>query len=244
MKTVLICGSPKKKFSVSSYFLTLCSLGIGGKKVRENVRSKGDNKRVLEQLRDADTVIFSMPLYVDGVPSHMLIFMEEMEKFCRENDLHPNVYAISNSGFIEGNQNRTLMMITENFCEKSGCRWQGGVGIGGGVMLNVMRIVLMVYIGILFLNIAVSGIQSGIWFPREAFSAFLEQLLTVLFFSAGAVVLLPLMGIFASLRKSFGVKFTRATLPSFLFILAADIFFLIASVFEGGIFRRWLGEEK
>lgn len=244
MKTVLISGSPKKKFSVSSYFLTLCSLGMGGEKVRENVRSRGDNKRVLDALMGADNVVFSMPLYVDGVPSHLLSFMEEMEKFCIDNNLHPNVYAISNGGFIEGNQSRTLLMITENFCERAGCKWQGGVGIGGGVMLNVMRIVLTVYIGIFLLNVISSGVQTGNWLPLSAVRALGEQVLTVLFFSAGAVFYLPRLGMAASRGKHFGVKFTRATMPSFLFIPAADIFFIIASVFEGGIFRRWLGEEK
>ncbi|MCM1523182.1 MAG: hypothetical protein NC120_01880 [Ruminococcus sp.] len=244
MKTVLISASPKKKFSVSSHFISLCSIGAGGEKVRESIRTPGDHARVLEALRGADSAVFSMPLYVDGVPSHMLDFMEKAEKFFKENDLHPKIYVISNSGFIEGNQSRCLMKIMENFCAEAGCEFCGGVGIGGGVMLNVMRIVLMIYIGIFILNVLLSGIQSGNWLPADAVKSLAEQALTVLFFSAGAVFYLPRLGMAASRGKNFGVKFTRATLPSFLFILAADIFFTVISVFKGGFFRGWLKEEK
>jgi hypothetical protein len=33
-------------------------------------------------------------------------------------------------------------------------------------------------------------------------------------------------------------------LPSFVFILFADIFFTIVSVFQGGIFRGWLAKKR
>lgn len=244
MKTVLVSASPKKKFSVSSYFLSLCALGIRGETVRETIRNRGDHTKILESFRGADSIVFSMPLYVDGVPSHLLEFLEQAETFCLENDLHPNVYVISNSGFIEGNQNRCLMQIMENFCDRSGCRLQGGVGIGGGVMLNVMRIVFVVYLAILLLNILLSGVQTGNWLPADALRAFLEQALTVLFFSVGAIFYLPRMGMAVNRGKHFGVKFTRATMPSFLFLLATDIFYTIISIFQGGIFRKWFGEEK
>ena len=44
--------------------------------------------------------------------------------------------------------------------------------------------------------------------------------------------------------KVFGVKFTRAMMPSILFILVADIFFVIMSVFQGGIFKGWLAKKE
>lgn len=87
-------------------------------------------------LRDADNVVFCLPLYIDGVPSHVLGFMREMERFCRDNGLSLHVYAISNGGFIEGNQSRPLMRVLESFCARSGRRWGGGIGIGGGVALD------------------------------------------------------------------------------------------------------------
>ena len=55
------------------------------------------------------------------------------------------------------------------------------MGIGGGVMLNVMRVMFWVYLGILILNVAVSGIQDGIWFQTDVILNFAKQRLILLF---------------------------------------------------------------
>ena len=89
MKTVFINCSPKKRFSASSYFVFLQRLFRSGEKVTEKLRTPADHERILEQLRDAQTVVFGLPLYVDGVPSHVLPFLEKMEVFCKENDHEP-----------------------------------------------------------------------------------------------------------------------------------------------------------
>lgn len=236
MKTVFINGSPKKKLSVSSYLLGIVRLLVRGDVVKEQVRNARDHERILQSIKDADTVVFGMPLYVDGVPSHMLAFMKEMEKFCIDNNIHLNVYVVSNGGFIEGCQNRPLMQVLENFCKRCNLQWCGGVGIGGGVMLNVMRIMFFVYAGLFVLNTVTSGLTA-------ALPIFAEQLIVVLFFSLGAFFYCLRMGIAVNKETNCGVKFTRILLPSFLFILAADIFFVIISVFQGGIFRGWLSRK-
>ena len=236
MKTVFINGSPKKKLSVSSYLLGIVRLLLKGEVVTEQVRNAKDHERILNSIRDANTVVFGVPLYVDGVPSHMLTFMKEMEKFCVENQIHLNVYVVSNGGFIEGCQNRPLMQVLENFYKRCNFQWCEGVGIGGGVMLNVMRIMFFVYLGLFVLNTVTSGLTASL-------PIFAEQLLVVLFFSLGAFFYCLRMGIAVNKGTSCGVKYTRILLPSFLFILAADIFFVIISVFQGGIFRGWLSRK-
>lgn len=75
---------------------------------------------------------------------------------------------------------------------------------------------------------------------NAAFPIFAEQLIVVLFFSIGAYLYCLHMGIAVNKETNYGVKFTRILLPSFLFILAADIFFVVISIFQGGIFRGWL----
>ena len=100
MKTVFINGSPKKKLSVSSYLLGVVRFLVRGEVVSEQVRNSGDHERVLNSIRDAENVVFGMPLYVDGVPSHVLAFMKEMERFCIDNNIRLNVYVVSNGGFI------------------------------------------------------------------------------------------------------------------------------------------------
>ena len=244
MKTVLINCSPKKRFCASAYFLYLQRLFVGGETVNEKLRTPADRARILEQLRDAQAVVFGLPLYVDGVPSHVLRFLEEMETFCRENGLKLRVYCIANNGFIEGKQNEPLMQVFEHFCTRAGLVWGGGVGIGGGVMLNVSRILFLADIALLVLNTVLSAVNTGNFFPKEAWLGFAENAVLLLYFNLG--VLFYLAGMGRAIRKGalFGKKYTRILIPSFIFILFADIFFIIISVLEGGIFRGWLARKK
>lgn len=243
MKTVFINCSPKKRFCASAYFLFLQRMFVGGEKVTEKLRTPADHDRILKQLREAQAVVFGVPLYVDGIPSHVLRFMEKMEAFCRENGLHLRVYCIANNGFIEGKQNEPLMQCFEHFCSRAGLFWGGGVGIGGGVMLNVTRILFLVDIALLVLNTVLSVINTGSFFPKDAWISFAENAALLLFFNLGVLFFLGRMG--RSIRKGgcCGKKYTRIMLPSFVFILFADIFFIIISVFEGGIFRGWLAKK-
>ena len=236
MKTVFINGSPKKKLSVSSYLLGVVRFLVRGEVVSEQVRNSGDHERVLNSIRDAENVVFGMSLYVDGVPSNVLAFMKEMERFCIDNNIRLNVYVVSNGGFIEGCQNRALMQVMENFCKRCNFQWCGGIGIGGGVMLNVMRIMFFVYAGLFVLNTVMSGLS-------VALPIFAEQLIVVLFFSLGEFFYCLRMGRAINRGAVFGVKFTRVLLPSFLFILVADVFFVIISVVQGGIFKGWLSRK-
>ena len=244
MKTVFINCSPRKRFCASAYFLFLQRLFVSGKKVNEKLRTPVDSARILEQLRDAQAVVFGLPLYVDGVPSHVLRFMEKMEAFCRENDLKLSVYCVANNGFIEGKQNEPLMQVFEHFCTRAGLVWGGGVGIGGGVMLNVTRILFIVDIALLVLNIVLSVANTGNLFPKEAWISFAENAVLLLYFNLGVLFYLAGMGRSISKRAFFGKKYTRILIPSFVFILFADIFFIIISVLEGGIFRGWLAKKE
>ena len=244
MKTIFINGSPKKRFCASSYFLFLQRLFVGGEKVNEHLRTKGDYQRILDRLPGADAVVFGLPLYVDGVPSHVLGFLEEMERFCQEKALHLKVYVIANNGFIEGKQNEPLMQVMEHFCQRAGLTWGGGVGIGGGVMLNVTRILFFVQVGLLVLNLLLSGIQTGNFLPTGPLYGFLKNVAWLLYFNLG--VLFYIIRMSGAIRKgqAAGKRYTRILIPSFVFILFADLFFIIISLFEGGLFRGWLAKKK
>ena len=243
MKTVFIICSPRKRFCASAYFLFLQRLFVRGRKTTVKLRSPMDHDHVLHEIRDAQAVVFGLPLYVDGIPSHVLRFLEKMEIYCRENNLSPGVYCIANNGFIEGKQNEPLMQNFEHFCTRAGLMWGGGVGIGGGVMLNVTRILFMVQIGLLLLNTVLGVVHTGSLFQRDAWINFGENTALLLFFNLGVLFYLARMGRFISKKTSGGKKYTRILLPSFIFILFADIFFIIISFFEGGLFRGWLSKK-
>ncbi|MCM1176102.1 MAG: hypothetical protein NC341_13815 [Blautia sp.] len=244
MKTVFINCSPKKRFCASAYFLGLQRLFVKGKKVTEKLRNQSDYQRILNELPDADTVVFCLPLYVDSVPSHVLPFLKEMEFFCKENNLRLNLYSISNNGFIEGNQSEPLLRVFQNFCEKSNLKWGGGIGIGGGVMLNVTRLVFIIQIGLLFLNMLLNGIQNGNFLPVDALANFAEQALCLLFLNLGVFFYIIRMGSSINKGQFFGKRYTRIMIPSFIFIIFTDIFYTIISIFQGGIFKGWLARKQ
>lgn len=240
MKTVFINGSPKERFSASGYLGKLQSIWIGGQKIFLKLRTKSDHKKIFEQMLHADAVIFSIPLYVDCVPSHVLSFLREMEGFCKEYKIGLKVYAIANNGFIEGKQNAALFRVMENFCTRAGLPWCGGIGIGGGVMFNALKVVLMIEAGLFLANMLISGIVCANWFPGGAVQSFLFMLLIVFFFHSGAILYMMKMGWNVNKGTGFGEKYTRILLPSFLFILIADGFFILVSLFQGGLLRGWL----
>ena len=244
MKTVFINCSPKKKFCASAYFLFLQKLFVRGEKVSEKLRTPGDHERILEQIKDADAAVFVLPLYVDGIPSHVLRFMEKMESFCKEKDIHLSVYCIANNGFIEGKQNEPLMQSFEHFCKRAGLSFGGGVGIGGGVMLNVTRILFIVDIALLVLNAVLSIVNTGSFFSADAWISFAENAALLLYFNLGVLFYLARMGSHICKGTDAGKKYTRILIPSFIFIIFADIFFVIISILEGGIFRGWLAKKE
>ena len=244
MKTVFINCSPKKRFCASSYFLGLQRLFVKGTKVTERLRNRNDHERILNELSDADAVVFCLPLYVDSVPSHVLPFLKEMEHFCKENGISLNLYSISNNGFIEGNQSEALLQVFQNFCARSNLNWCGGIGIGGGVMLNVTRILFVVQIAVFLLNMLLSGVQTGNFFSTELLTDFGFDFLVLLFLNLGVLFYILTMGIAINKGSFYGKRYTRILIPSFVFIIFTDIFFTIISILKGGIFRGWLSAKS
>ena len=236
-KTVLINCSPKKKLSVSGFIMKCEGQMLRGEKEYFQLRTPSDRPPILNALKTAQKAVFVLPLYVDGVPSHMLPFMKEMEGFCKENGLRLKVYVIANNGFIEGKQNEPLMQTVENFCARSGLEWCGGVGIGGGVMLNVERIMITVMFGLMLLNMGLSAIHGqNVLEPVRSFGISLGELLVL---ACGIIAYTVRLALHINKGTDAGKRYTRIMVPSFLFILFADAFFIIISVLQGGIFRGW-----
>ena len=241
-KTVLINCSPKQKLSVSGFIMKCAGLLIRGGKKYLHLRTPADRQGILQALKDAGRVVFAVPLYVDGLPSHVLPFLKEMESFCRENSLSLKVYVIANNGFIEGRQNEPLMQVMENFCGRAGLEWCGGIGIGGGVMLNVERIMIPVMFGLMILNMLLGGLRGeDLLEPVRSFGTTVG---TFLLLCCGIIAFTVRLAAHINRGTDAGKRYTRIMLPSFIFILFADIFFTIVSVFQGGIFRGWFARFK
>ena len=107
-------------------------------------------------------------------------------------------------------------------------------------MFNALKVVLMIECGIFLLSVFISGILYANWVPGDVIQGFLFALLIIFFFHAGAIFYMLKMGLKVNKGNVSGEKYTRILLPSFLFILIADIFFIIVSLFKGGLLKGWL----
>ncbi len=139
MRIALINGSPKVKGSASGSLLAMVKDLLGGKAEIEEIslHTAVLSEKEMDMLQKMDVWVFAFPLYVDGVPSHLLAQMVNMEKNQIGNG-RASVYGIVNCGFYEGIQAEYALDIMKNWCIKAGLMWKSGIGVGGGGGLAYM----------------------------------------------------------------------------------------------------------
>lgn len=139
MKIALINGSPKCRDSASgaliSDFLACAYEKCDCIEVSMNKPKLTDD--VLASLRECDAWVFFYPLYVDGVPGHLLSCLKVLEKMKDELG-EKYIYAVSNCGFHDGRQAEWSLEIMKHWSKRAGQTWGGGIGVGGGGALTAM----------------------------------------------------------------------------------------------------------
>lgn len=143
MNIIMLSGSPKAKNSASAAILNGVGMYIGERAQWEIISAHRQclDDESEKKLGDCDAVVIAFPVYVDGVPSHLLAVMEQLE---RSGVLSgKRIYAAANCGFYEGTQCRPSMSIMEKWCIRVGAQWCGGIGFGGGGGLAMMEAVPM-----------------------------------------------------------------------------------------------------
>lgn len=141
MKIALINGSPKHKNSSSGNLLKLLNSKLQDKNTIEEyiLRTTEISSNDLEQISKCNVIVFAFPLYVDGIPSHLLRCLYQMEKYLsssKNNEIY--VYTIVNAGFYEGKQASIAIEMMKNWAEKANVKWGQGIGIGGGGMMSMI----------------------------------------------------------------------------------------------------------
>lgn len=133
MKIAFINGSPKAKHSTSASILTdlKTALSKNLEIIPVELHKAVISEKDMEKLKTCDTLVFAFPLYVDGIPSHLLSCLTALETAPWQ-DKRGRVYGIVNCGFYEGIQAEPALKVLENWCAKAGFLWSGGIGIGGG----------------------------------------------------------------------------------------------------------------
>lgn len=152
MKISIINGSPKGKKSASQMiinsmrdsFARIDDANSQGKlEICELLANKDKPQCEISDIFDSDALVLVFPLYVDGIPGHLLGFLAKLEasseKFTRADGKPIKVYAVSNCGFYEGEQANVALDIVRNWSNKFGLCYCGGIGIGGGGALQAFE---------------------------------------------------------------------------------------------------------
>lgn len=145
MRIALINGSPKVNNSASKALLTDIKSFLAGPDAdpqsgKAEIKEIGLHNPVVsqeafEELKNTDTWIFACPLYVDGIPAHLLSCLIQLAEADWQNR-RLQIYGIVNCGFYEGIQAESALNILQNWCLKTGFIWSGGIGVGGGGALE------------------------------------------------------------------------------------------------------------
>lgn len=139
MRIVFINGSPKVKNSASQVLLDDLKVCIPKEHevVNVDLHTSVVPDNTMEALANTDAWVFAFPLYVDGIPAHLLSCLIQLER-SRISNKNIRIYGIVNCGFYEGIQADQAIRVLKNWCGKTGFIWGTGVGVGGGGSMAMM----------------------------------------------------------------------------------------------------------
>jgi hypothetical protein len=234
MNIVVLNGSPQKKLSASAYFSGILTLMIAGNEITEySLWNKEHFPLVFESLKTASAVVLAVPLYVDGIPSHVLRFLLEAEQFCKAT-CHFKLYVISNSGFIEGRHSEMHLKQYRCWCERTGAAYGGGLGIGGGVMLHLVFYTTLLLSIVEFIIRGIIDFSLGnVSFWDNNLVPLLWNITTWTIFNIGMLLCISRLAFAVRQDKIIKDMYTRVMVPSFVFLIFADIYMVILALLHG-----------
>jgi len=249
MYIMIINGSPKKKGGASAFFANILRFMLFPHKVTTiSLGISKDYREIFDNLQNAGTVVITVPLYVDSIPAHFIHLLKEMEQYCKNNPCKFMLYVISNAGFLGGRHNQAHLQQYHCWCERAGIIWGGGLGIGGGVMLHVLYKIMLIWAGIDIVIAIINNIFADIPIMETVFITLLPGLerciALMLFFYCGMLFFEFILALAIKTKRSVKNKYTRVMLPSFIFIIVANIFMALTGLLHGKLFSLFKKTEQ
>lgn len=138
MKVALISGSPRRKGSASGLIAERIKgfLSNRAETVVIAVNKQQLSEVELKSIEESDVLVFSFPLYVDAIPSHLLSCLVQLDKLGKAKN--KMIYAVVNCGFYEGIQADTALAVMKNWSTKIDSDWKYGLGVGGGGAVSMI----------------------------------------------------------------------------------------------------------
>lgn len=140
MKILFLDGSPKTADSTSVYLLKAMEQRLPDSDILWRSARNCDANALTEELDGCNAFMIAFPLYVDGLPSHLLRVLTQLQPLLAAGTWPGRVYGIINNGFYEAKQNQIAIDILKMWCRKSGLNWGQCVAVGGGGMAQTAPI--------------------------------------------------------------------------------------------------------
>ena len=237
MKTLLLELSPKPKRSTSKYLLSHLRVTLGKDVIRKKLK-QSEYENIYNLMNECDNVVFATPIYVDGLPGSVVKFLEYLQtKEFKENI---KLYAISNCGFYEGHQNKNSLKMIEAFCITKNISYMGGVGVGAGEMIGVTRyfniaLAFIIYLIEVIINLIVM-LSNKDFNILKIFNVNLigPSISIILYFVFNLRLYYNFIKLsrYIKTSKKFDNIYTSVFCPRFLFVIFADIFWIIKALFR------------
>ena len=187
---LILVGSPKARSTSASLgdhlagLLRKRGLSADTLHVTSNLRQEDGTRALLSAADGTDIIVLAFPLYVDSLPSPLVRVLELLAMHRRGMERPPRqrLLAISNCGFPEARHNETALAQCRIFCRDAGIEWIGGLGLGGGGMINGLPLAKRgraVKSVLASLELAANALATDTPLPQEAVSLMARPLVPV-----------------------------------------------------------------
>ena len=143
-RTILLNGSMRDGNSAKLARKLSERLGWRTELVDLRMHDLRDLSGIIGKLKTIETIVFCIPLYVDGLPSQVIRLMEAMEAY---RGRPKRIYVLANMGLYESRQLVNLFSAVRQWCSVMGYEYCGGLGISAGELLGTLMDVIPLGVG-------------------------------------------------------------------------------------------------
>lgn len=99
-------------------------------------KTLNDLPSLVDTMEEATDIVVCTPLYLDGLPSQVVRFMEAMRREYRGES--KRIYVLANMGLYESRQLVNLFDAVRQWCGVMGFQYCGGLGVSAGELICVL----------------------------------------------------------------------------------------------------------
>lgn len=100
-------------------------------------REISNEEHIIYLIKNADTIVLTIPIYQNSIPGMVMQFFELLYKFKNEFSQHKiKLLVLTNSGFAHVENNKCAIETCRLFAEKIGFYWLGGAAVAPGTLMS------------------------------------------------------------------------------------------------------------